>query len=50
MAAACAEAGSFADAMTYAEDSLDLVPPDVREAVRKRLALYRSEQPYRDGY
>jgi len=49
MAAACAEAGNFADARKYAELSLDLVPPDQIDAVRGRLTLYRSDQPYREG-
>ena len=48
MAAACAEAGNFEDARKYAQWSIDLVPADMREAVRKRSTLYRSDQPYRD--
>jgi len=49
MAAACAEAGNFEDARQYAEDALALVPPDLRDAVTKRLTLYRSSRPYREA-
>jgi len=48
MAAACAEAGNFDDAKKYAEYSLDLAPPDQRDAVQERLTLYRSSQPYHE--
>jgi len=47
MAAACAEAGNFADAVKYAERAVALAPEDQQEEVRGRLAMYRSGRPYR---
>lgn len=49
MAAACAEVGNFGDASTYAERSLELAPPDLRDAVKERLTLYRSGKPHSES-
>jgi len=50
-AAALAEAGNFADAVKYEEQALAMkeLPSESRADLQKRLALYESHKPFRDG-
>ncbi len=47
LAAAFAEAGDFAQAVSWQEKSLAAAPPDLRDEQQARLELYRAGQPYR---
>jgi serine/threonine-protein kinase len=49
LAAAYAEAGDFEQAIQFMTKALQMkIEADEREGFQKRLALYRSHQPYRD--
>jgi tetratricopeptide (TPR) repeat protein len=50
LAAACAEAGQFEDAVRYQTRALDdpALKGDLRIAARQRLELYRQKKPFRD--
>jgi tetratricopeptide (TPR) repeat protein len=48
LAAACAEAGDFEEAIRWQTQCLEESPPLVKEELRARLGLYRAGQPYRD--
>jgi tetratricopeptide (TPR) repeat protein len=47
LAAACAETGNFADAITWQQKALELAPGQQKIEVRSRLELYKSGSPYR---
>src|SRR5262249_27388319 len=49
LAAACAEAGQFDEAVTWQKKALELgsKDPEAEAAVRKRLQLYEERKPYR---
>jgi tetratricopeptide (TPR) repeat protein len=47
LAAACAETGSFAEAVKWQEKALELAPPTQKAQLRSRLELYQSGKPYR---
>jgi tetratricopeptide (TPR) repeat protein len=47
LAAACAEAGSFADAVKWQEKAMELAPGEQKAELRPRLELYKSGNPYR---
>lgn len=49
LAAAYAESGNFTKAVEFGEKSLQLVPENRRKRVTRRLELYRSSKPFRDG-
>lgn len=48
LAAACAEAGDFANAVKWQSKAIDLAPPQDKPDFRARLALYKSGKAYRD--
>jgi tetratricopeptide (TPR) repeat protein len=47
LAAAYAEAGDFASAVTWQEQAMELAPEKLKPSVRFRLDLYSSHRPYR---
>lgn len=49
LAAAYAEVGQFEEAVKRAEEALQLAPPEQKEGIQERLALYREGRPYRQG-
>ncbi|REJ97334.1 MAG: tetratricopeptide repeat protein [Planctomycetota bacterium] len=48
LAAALAEDGQFVEAARYQQQATELAPSSVRDALLKRLELYRQGKPYRD--
>lgn len=46
LAAAYAAAGRFVDAAATAEAAIDIAPPDLRDKIAARLALYRQDRPF----
>lgn len=49
LAVAYAEAGDFLQAAEWEEQALELAQPEEVDVLRRRLALFRSKQPYREG-
>jgi tetratricopeptide (TPR) repeat protein len=49
LAAAHAELGQFAEAVSWAEKALALAPPEEGPKISARLELYRAGQPFRTG-
>src|SRR5205807_9690804 len=47
LAAAYAECGRFAEAVQWADKAVELAPPQIKEAVRSHLHLYRAGKPFR---
>jgi tetratricopeptide (TPR) repeat protein len=48
LAAACAESGSFDEAVRIQTAALKVASDDLKEGIRSRLALYKASQPYRE--
>lgn len=48
LAAACAEAGNFNDAIHYQQLAISLLPTEQQKSRLARLQLYQAGQPYRD--
>lgn len=49
LAAACAEAGDFEEAVRWQQKAIDEAAPQYQQQFAERLALYQSGQPYREG-
>ena len=49
LAAACAEAGDFEEAVRWQQKAIDEAAPHYQQQFAERLALYQSGQPYREG-
>ena len=49
LAAACAEAGEFENAIKYQRRAVQAAPPDATRAARDRLQLFLQGRPYHDG-
>jgi tetratricopeptide (TPR) repeat protein len=47
LAAACAEAGQFDEAVTWQRKAIDVAPEQVKSSLRARLELYEHGKPYR---
>lgn len=50
LAAALATNGRYDEAIATLEEAIESAPDDLQEAYAQRLELYRSDEPYRDGW